>query len=48
MFAYEYCSVQFYSISKFYTNAIEVGQLQFTGHDRINEKQLKVIIKEFQ
>lgn len=35
------------TISKFYTNRIDVDNLYFIAKNQVNEKQLKVIIKEY-
>ena len=48
IYAYEYVDVNYDFISKFYTNRItEIDKIHFISNSQINEKQLKVIIKEY-
>lgn len=47
IYAYEYVEVYLETISKFYTNRIDVDNLYFIAKNQVNEKQLKVIIKEY-
>ncbi len=46
-YAYEYVEVYLESISKFYSNKINVDNLHFVTKNQINEKQLRLIVKEF-
>jgi len=48
IYAYEYVDVNYDFISKFYTNRItEIDKIHFISNSQVNEKQLKVIIKEY-
>ena len=47
VYNYEYVTVFFEMINRFYSNLIEISQLQFVTTNQLNEKQLKLIVKEF-
>jgi hypothetical protein len=47
VFAYEYVQVYFETISKFYSNTIDVDRIQFISQNQINEKQLRQIIYKY-
>lgn len=48
VYNYEYLTINFETISRFYSNLIEISKLQFVSNNSLNEKQLKLIVKEFQ